>query len=180
MNPVFILIVMIGILSSIANKKRKEEMKRKANQAPPYPPQHSPGGQTGAPAKAAQSRPAASASHTAKPSTRGVDSKGPGPAADERAKGQTAPKQKPASAYAGTPRYTHVVTSTLEGGHTHTESSLTGEEDCPPVQAAKPVPGAEQSAPAEQGNLLGFDSNSILQGVLYAQILGKPKAIQRN
>jgi len=179
-NPVFILIVMIGILSSIANKKRKEEMKRKANQAPPYPPQHSPYGQPGGQGKAAQAKSAASAAKTAKPSTRGVDSKWPWPTADERAKGQTAPKQKPASAYAGTPRYTHVVTSTLEGGHTHTESSLTGEEDCPPVQAAKPVQGAEQSAPAEQGNLLGFDSNSVLQGVLYAQILGKPKAIQRN
>ena len=180
MNPVFILIVMIGILSSIASKKRKEEMKRKANQAPPYPPPHSPYGQPGGQAKAAQAKPAASAAQPAKPSTRGVDSKWPWPTADERAKGQTAPKQKPAPAYAGTPRYTHVVTSTLEGGHTHTESSLTGEEDCPPTQPAKPELGAEQSAPAARGSLLGFDGNSVLQGVLYAQILGKPKAIQRN
>ena len=183
MNPLILLIVLAGIISSIASKKRKEEMKKKAEQRPGYPPQHSPYGQTNVPPKTAaasrQSKPASPVAPNKKPTT-GVDSKWPWPTADERAKGQTAPKQKPASAYAGTPRYTHVVTSTLEGGHTHTESSLTGEEDCPPVQAAKPVPGAEQSAPAEQGNLLGFDSNSILQGVLYAQILGKPKAIQRN
>ncbi len=180
MNPVFLLIVVIGIISSIANKKRKEEMKKKAEQRPGYPPQHSPYGQ-----KAAPPRPAAASRQTKpvspvasnKKTTPGVDSKWPWPIAAEKA--QAKPKPAVDSQYGGTPRYTHVVTSTLEGGHTHTESSMTGEESCPPP---KPVPQKQPEAgkahPDNTGALLNFQPNSVLQGVLYAEILGKPKALQ--
>ena|GEM_PF-6891822 len=175
MNPILLLIVVVSILSSIANKKRKEEMKKKAQQAP-----YAPGGQrSAAPASVSrQTKPAsASAAQKAQKSTRGVDSKWPWPTAEEKA--QSKPKPA-ASTYSGTPRYTHVVTSTLEGGHTHTESSMTGEEDCPPPEAA--VAKAEQKGVAPPANavpLLSFQTSSVLHGVLFAEILGKPKALQR-
>ena len=86
-------------------------------------------------------------------------------------------QQTKASPYAGTPRYTHVVTSTLEGGHTHTESSMTGEESCPPPkESVAKEPQAEPAAAASVGGLLSFQPNSVLQGVLFAEILGKPKS----
>ena len=89
-------------------------------------------------------------------------------------------QQTKASPYAGTPRYTHVVTSTLEGGHTHTESSMTGEEACPPPQAGKEQHEVERTSVAAAGGLLDFQANSVLQGVLFSEILGKPKALQRD
>ena len=86
-------------------------------------------------------------------------------------------QQTKASPYAGTPRYTHVVTSTLEGGHTHTESSMTGEENCPPPKAAAvKEPQAEPVPVPSVGGLLSFQPNSLLQGVLFSEILGKPKS----
>ena len=179
MNPIILLIVVVGILTSIANKKRKEEAKKKAEQRPGYPPQHSPYGQTAQTSKTAASRQTkpSSPAAPAKKSAPGVDSKWPWPTAAEKAQGKTKPA---VSNYGGTPRYTHVVQSTLEGGHTHTESSMSGEEACPPpkpVPAKQPAPG---KAPAgNTGALLNFQTNSVLQGVLYAEILGKPKALQR-
>jgi hypothetical protein len=73
-----------------------------------------------------------------------------------------------------------VVTSTLEGGHTHTESSMTGEESCPPPKpvAQKPAAAVQPSA-ASSGALSNLQTNGVLQGILYAEILGKPKALQR-
>ena len=179
MNPLLALIVVIGILSSIANKKRKEEMKRKAQQQPPNSPQQSPSGQTVPMSRSTaanrQARPAPAAPQNKKPAP-AVDSKWPWPTAAEKA--QTKPRPAAAKDYSGTPRYTHVVQSTLEGGHTHTESSMTGEETCPPPKAAarKPEPAPVPAANAR--GLLSFETNSVLQGILYAEILGKPKALQ--
>ena len=181
MNPIILLIVVLGIVSSIASKKRKEEMKKKAEQRPGYPPQHSPYGQKTASPKTAttsrQSKPFSPAAPNKKP-TPGVDSKWPWPTAAEKAQGKT----KPAASgnYSGTPRYTHVVTSTLEGGHTHTESSITGEESCPPPKPVAQKPAAAvQPSDASSGALLSLQTNGVLQGILYAEILGKPKALQR-
>ena len=185
MNPLILLIVLAGIISSIASKKRKEEMKKKAEQRPGYPPQHSPYGQTNVPPKTAaasrQSKPASPVAPNKKATT-GVDSKWPWPTAAEKAQGKNKPAagNKSAGSYGGTPRYTHVVTSTLEGGHTHTESSLTGEESCPPPKPAAQKPAAAAQTPdANPSPLLNLQSNAVLQGVLYAEILGKPKALQR-
>ena len=178
MNPILALIVVIGILSSIASKKKKEEMKRKAQQ-PPNPMQQS---QSGKPvmmpkttATNRQARSASAAPQNKKPAP-AVDSKWPWPTAAEKAKSKPKPAAGPN--YGGMPRYTHVVQSTLEGGHTHTESSMTGEEACPPPQTeAKGQP--VQAPAANAGSLLSFEGNSVLQGILYAEILGKPKALQR-
>ena len=182
MNPVLVLIVVIGILSSIASKKRKEAMKKKAEQQNVFPPQHSPYAKTSTPTKPAatsRSTQSASSNTSSKKPSRGVDSKWPWPTAAEKA--QTNPKPAAGSNYGGTPRYTHVVTSTLEGGHTHTESSMTGEEACPPPKAVVQKPAAVQTpSPAPAGALLDFHPNNVVQGILYSEILGKPKALRSN
>ena len=177
MNPFILLIVLVGIITSITSKKRKEEMKKKAEQRPGYPPQHSPYAPSKSTTANRQHKPVSPAAPNKKP-TPGVDSKWPWPTAAQKAQGKT----KPAASgnYSGTPRYTHVVTSTLEGGHTHTESSMTGEESCPPPKPAPQKPAAVTTTPeANSGALLNLQTNSVLQGVLYAEILGKPKALQR-
>ena len=177
MNPFILLIVLVGIITSITSKKRKEEMKKKAEQRPGYPPQHSPYAPSKSTTANQQQKPVSPAAPNKKP-TPGVDSKWPWPTAAERAQGKTKPA--PSGNYGGTPRYTHVVTSTLEGGHTHTESSLTGEESCPPPKPAAQKPAAAAQTPdANPSPLLNLQSNAVLQGVLYAEILGKPKALQR-
>ncbi len=180
MNPLLILIVLISIMSSIANKKRKEEMK-KAKQSPPTPnyTQRGPVNQRSTQPKMTPTHRQASSPRgpqTNQKTTSGVDSKWPWPTAAEKAQGKAKPSTP---SYGGTPRYSHVVTSTLEGGHTHTESSMTGEEDCPPPRPiASKQPDAEAVPAANAGALLSFQTNSVLQGVLYAEILGKPRALQ--
>ena len=177
MNPIILLIVLVGIITSITSKKRKEEMKKKAEQRPGYPPQHSPYAPSKSTTANQQQKPVSPAAPNKKP-TPGVDSKWPWPTAAQKAPGKTKPA--PSGNYGGTPRYTHVVTSTLEGGHTHTESSLTGEESCPPPKPAAQKPAAAAQTPdANPSPLLNLQSNAVLQGVLYAEILGKPKALQR-
>ena len=177
MNPFILLIVLVGIITSITSKKRKEEMKKKAEQRPGYPPQHSPYAPSKSTTANRQQKPVSPAAPNKKP-TPGVDSKWPWPTAAQKAQGKTKPA--PSGNYGGTPRYTHVVTSTLEGGHTHTESSMTGEESCPPPKPVPQKPAAVTTTPeANSGALLNLQTNSILQGVLYAEILGKPKALQR-
>ncbi len=177
MNPIILLIVLVGIITSITSKKRKEEMKKKAEQRPGYPPHHSPYAPSKSTTANQQKKPVSPAAPNKKP-TPGVDSKWPWPTAAQKAQGKTKPA--PSGNYGGTPRYTHVVTSTLEGGHTHTESSMTGEESCPPPKPAPQKPAAVTTTPeANSGALLNLQTNSVLQGVLYAEILGKPKALQR-
>lgn len=174
-----ILIAMIGIAVSIANKKKTAEAQKrrtafpeKGNLAPGAGSVRNPQNRS-APNKPSTASKSATLSKT--PSAPGT-SKWPWPT-------QNSPQQKKStSSYGGTPQYTHVVTSTLEGGHTHTESSMTGEDPCPPP---KPVTKKQtvEKAPAANTNpgaLLNYQPNSVLQGVIYAEILGKPKALQRH
>lgn len=166
-----VLIALIGIAVSIASKKNQAKAKQQKTAADP---QRQPAAPKAAPARSAPNR-------TSPPASPAAPSKFPTPGASKWGGSPAKPQAKPATAsYGGTPRYTHVVQSTLEGGHTHTESSMTGEEACPPPKAAavkRPEPVASPAQP--RGGLLGFDTNSVLQGVLYAEILGKPKALQR-
>ena len=177
MQGLLVFVVIASIVMAIANKKNKAQAQKRPTAPPPGAPASG-----AAPARTAQVKPSASAAPTArnttlsqKPSAPGT-SKWPWPAQNS-----AQPQKKAATpAYGGTPRYTHVVTSTLEGGHTHTESSMTGEEACPP-----PRPAAVKNTEGETaennsfGSLLSFNSNSVLQGVLFAEILGKPKGLQR-
>lgn len=85
------------------------------------------------------------------------------------------PKSTISSRVAPTPL--HVVEATSLGGHTHTESSITGiEEEChtgPVVkkQAAVKAPAAGQAA-------FQFDANQMRNAVLYSEILGKPRSLR--
>ena len=180
MDSIWVLIVVIGILTSIASKKRKAAEKKKAQQQFPLPSRNPPNAKPAAPSKpVAASRQATPSAAPGKTSSRGVDSKWPWPTAEERAQNKTKPAA--GGSYSGTPRYTHVVTSTLEGGHTHTESSMTGEEACPPPKAVPMKPAAAvKDSNANAGLLLSFEPGNVLQGVLFSEILGKPKSLQRN
>ena len=165
MDVLMVLIALIGIAVSIANKKNMAKAKKRQN----------------APAEREFTAPRPAAPNRPSPAkTSSAPSKFPPVEPSKRPAAAGKGQQTKASPYAGTPRYTHVVTSTLEGGHTHTESSMTGEEACPPPKAAapKPVEKGEKAVPAA-GALLDFQTNSVLRGVLYAEILGKPKALQR-
>ena len=174
MQGLLVFVVIASIVMAIANKKNKAQAQKRPTAPPPGAPASG-----AAPARTAQVKPSASAAPTArnttlsqKPSAPGT-SKWPWPAQNS-----AQPQKKAATpAYGGTPRYTHVVTSTLEGGHTHTESSMTGEESCPPPkESVAKEPQAEPAAAASVGGLLSFQPNSVLQGVLFAEILGKPKS----
>ena len=177
-----VLIALIGISLSIANKKNKAkaQQQRQAIQ-----------GKDAAGPKTAASQSAANRTSPAKPSAAPSKFPSAGPSKYPPASPSRRPAgtpQKPqtkstAPSYGGTPRYSHVVQSTLEGGHTHTESSLTGEEPCPPPKAVaqkQPETGKSPAVNTGESPLLTFQTNSVLQGVLYSEILGKPKALQRN
>lgn len=79
---------------------------------------------------------------------------------------------------------THVVKPMTESSHAHTESSMGGGQECPaPVS---PVPTVKKAAPvcAESEPRialpkLGFTRDELVKGMLYAEILGKPKALRR-
>ena len=160
-----VLIALIGIAVSIANKKNMAKAKKRQN----------------APAEREFTAPRPAAPNRPSPAkTSSAPSKFPPVEPSKRPAAAGKGQQTKASPYAGTPRYTHVVTSTLEGGHTHTESSMTGEEACPPPQAGKEQHEVERTSVAAAGGLLDFQANSVLQGVLFSEILGKPKALQRD
>lgn len=72
---------------------------------------------------------------------------------------------------------THIVRPFTEGDHSHTESSLTGGFSCPPVSgfpSGSPPRAAHRQAAAG----LHLDLAGVRQGIIYAEILGKPRALQ--
>ena len=76
----------------------------------------------------------------------------------------------------------HVVQPFTEGSHSHVESSMAGDITCPPslprrpAASRQPVPAASSARTAYN---LAFDRTSLLQGLLYGEILGKPRALRR-
>ena len=172
MDVLMVFIAIIGIAVSIASKVDKT----KAQQRRAAAPEKGASGPKTAASQNASTRTSSSSKTTAPSKFPTVEPSKYPPAAAPKRPNNAAQKS---AAYGGTPRYTHVVTSTLEGGHTHTESSMTGEEACPPpkVAASKPTE-AGKGVSTKEGALLSFQTNSVLQGFLYAEILGKPKALQ--
>ena len=175
-----ILIAILGIAASVANKKKTAEAQRKRKGFPePGKPASGPAPRSHPQSRSASTGPSTTARNTTLSKTPSAPGTSKWPWPEQTA---TQPEKKVGDvAYGGTPRYTHVVTSTLEGGHTHTESSMTGEEACPPPKPVKQPPKTEKT-PAPAGDkvpLLNFQPDSVLRGVLYAEILGRPKALQR-
>lgn len=71
--------------------------------------------------------------------------------------------------------FTHVVRASSEGNHSHVESSLTGNIPCPPVSKSSTSARAVHQ-PDARG--LALDLAGVRQGIIYAEILGKPRALQ--
>lgn len=88
---------------------------------------------------------------------------------------------KPRPAAASVTR--HVVKPLTESAHRHVESSLTGIEDCheaPERQVQERDAYATQNTETAQLPYgLAFGRDAAVQGMLYAEILGKPKALRR-
>lgn len=117
---------------------------------------------------------------------------------------QVRPTVQPRQAASQPPR-PHVVQPSRATGHAHTESSMTGFAPCPPATAATQAKGspAQQraaairpgrtAAPAPQAAnaaprvlmlepsaqpAFAFDLQQVRNGLIYAEILGKPKALR--
>ncbi|MBE5784841.1 MAG: hypothetical protein E7330_03490 [Clostridiales bacterium] len=77
----------------------------------------------------------------------------------------------------------HVVKPLTESVHSHVESSIAGiEKDCHVPEDTAPMEEdayriEEAAGPA--GISLAFDRNAAVQGLLYAEILGKPRAMRK-
>jgi len=103
----------------------------------------------------------------------------------------------------------HTLEPSTRDGHAHTESSMSGfSDDCPPVKApfetaplsdrlaaykaqkreaarhtvtetADTAPQVIDLAAASGNASFRFDPNRVREGLIYAEILGKPKALRR-
>lgn len=76
----------------------------------------------------------------------------------------------------------HVVEPSFYGGHAHEENSMAGPgKDCETVDTRpRPTEEMESSSatPAQPSIRLDFGPNQMVNGLLYAEILGKPKALR--
>ena len=70
----------------------------------------------------------------------------------------------------------HRLSPSYRTGHAHQETSMSGfEENCPPTLSPAAAAAARQSAaPAA----FSWDQNAVLSGLIYSEILGKPKALR--
>lgn len=70
----------------------------------------------------------------------------------------------------------HVVAPSRESGHAHQETSITGiKPDCPAPTPQKPMGAKPQPKPAYS---FSFSGDEVVKGVIYAEILGKPKGLR--
>lgn len=76
----------------------------------------------------------------------------------------------------------HIVAPSRESGHTHTETSITGVSDCAPD--SMPLEFEHEDAYSHErstrgGLKLDVSKNAVLQGVIFSEIIGKPRALRR-
>ena len=84
------------------------------------------------------------------------------------------PRPKPAVVTEGNPK-PHVVAPSFGKKHAHTESSMTGFEDCAPeLSHVEPAAEAETLESSE----LSFAGKDIIKAMVYSEILSKPKALR--
>lgn len=93
-----------------------------------------------------------------------------------------------AAAQSVQPGARHVVQAMTETSHRHVESSMTGIDPVCPPEAAAPTQAQQAQTKADAAYNLpiaagqrqfAFDRSSVVQGFLYGEILGKPKALRR-
>ena len=81
----------------------------------------------------------------------------------------------------------HVVRPANEADHIHTESSITGFEDCPPAEHERGVKKQPEASGRETQRIgtvpvygaLRFDAEMARNAIIYSEVLGKPKALRR-
>ncbi len=100
--------------------------------------------------------------------------------------GMSAPVMKPerpeGSPRPAAPTVRHIVKPLTESGHSHVESSISGIEDCYDTPEAETPAGDAYAIGGEERTLpygLTFNQSAAVQGLLYAEILGKPKGLRR-
>ena len=106
-------------------------------------------------------------------------------AADPRFFDDTAAPTRPAprrygegeSGYGNAPAAAHTVRPLTETSHRHMETSATGIVECDPADVAANVATVTRDTP-EHSIGLALDVDSMAAAVLYAEILGKPKALR--
>ena len=183
---IIILIVVISIISKASKKKKAEEAAKKAAQ------QAMAMEQNAAPRPVPQGRSArfpdefAPAPAKPKPQPRQMmmddlpKRKEPTPVEQEiRRRAEQQKKQQARTAPIDT-TLTHVVKPVTESRHAHTESSMGGGESCPPKEApVMPLAVHMSTEPKVDLPKLGFSREEVVRGLLYAEILGKPKALRK-
>lgn len=183
----YILIILFIVVSIMNSKKKAEEKRRRTasrQQAPAYIPPTTAGdalpdgafewAQEHMPMFFGKSQPEAPSTSGSMPyaSTEGFGS-------SENMRGDSLEGMPLSSAHDGRQHspITHVVRPFTESDHRHEESSLTGNVPCPPVQRSAAAP-AQAKVPAAPPLGLRLDHTGIRQGIIYAEVLGKPKALQ--
>lgn len=166
MGGLIVILLQIGfwwflfrIIKSVANKAKQaaNEQKKPGSAAPAQP----------APKPAASPRPSVSAKDRTAVSPRLQQ--------DDYARRAAPVVPRPRTvAMEGNPE-PHVVAPSFGKKHAHTESSMTGFEECPPEQAH--VELKEEAAPQETAGL-SFAGQEIIKAMLYSEILSKPKALR--
>ena len=74
----------------------------------------------------------------------------------------------------------HVIQPSSQGGHSHMESSMQGLAPCPPQKPViRPATKPAEDRPLPLAAGLNFNRDALVNGILYAEILGKPKALRR-
>ncbi len=152
MDSFVLLLFIIGAIAiGKSSQKKKNAASAQKKQAPAVTP-------------AAAPRPAPAVRPTVKPSVKPAEVKKPEPA----------PRAE--EPHVHTP---HVVAPSFYSGHAHEEGSLLSQEaHCVGVEVRKAPQEAEKKEPAVQEPKLAFDAQSVVQGFLYGEMLGKPKALR--
>lgn len=81
------------------------------------------------------------------------------------------------------PKEGEYIPNQARNRHVHEETSITGFEECPPESKAGYSYDAynisERNAAVSNVLKLDFSKNALIQGIIYAEILKKPKALRR-
>lgn len=77
------------------------------------------------------------------------------------------------------PSVSHTVKPLTESEHAHTESSITGIEECENEYTVSEVERTDTTDVPEAQLNLKFGAENAALGILYSEILGKPKALRR-
>jgi len=196
------LIIIIFIVVMIVNaKKQKEEAERRRQRAaqqtfpgqnqapgpkPPYPPQAS---QTARPVQQGMPPRQAPAGDPRFPEYRQPDRRyavpvPPAPAVRGASEGGADGEATASESRQNTlmePRIStlHLVRPATESVHSHEESSMAGILECPPERAGS---ADEGTSPAPRHRIFPafhWSGDQLAAGIIYAEILGKPKALRR-